>query len=223
MTMGWQEIVELLRLDLLSYLLLAVLLGGGIGLQRELRGKAAGLRTNILICVGAALFTQMSQTMAVLVGDPTRIAAQIVTGVGFLGAGAILHGKGYVSGLTSAATIWLVAAIGMAVGTGALYEASGAALLVILVLGVLGKFESYLRTRQEISRVELELAPDPNLVVEVEEIVTGAGLSIEEMRSEKQRDKIVVSVTMKGPKRLQDKAKRGLIQICNTFTITEDE
>lgn len=223
MTVGWQEIVELLRLDLLSYLLLAVLLGGGIGLQRELRGKAAGLRTNILICVGAALFTQMSQTMAVLVGDPTRIAAQIVTGVGFLGAGAILHGKGYVSGLTSAATIWLVAAIGMAVGTGALYEASGAALLVILVLGVLGKFESYLRTRQEISRVELELAPDPNLVVEVEEIVTGAGLDIEEMRSEKQRDKIVVSVTMKGPKRLQDKAKRGLIKICNTFTITEDE
>jgi len=129
MSWNFSDVIELLRLDLVSALLIAVLLGGGVGLQRELRGKSAGLRTNILICVGAALFTQMSQSMALLAGDPTRIAAQIVTGVGFLGAGAILHSKGHVTGLTSAATIWLVAAIGMAVGAGAIYEAAGAALL----------------------------------------------------------------------------------------------
>lgn len=223
MSWNFSEVVELLKLDLLSALLIAVLLGGGVGLQRELRGKSAGLRTNILICVGATLFTQMSQSMALLVGDPTRIAAQIVTGVGFLGAGTILHSKGYVTGLTSAATIWLVAAIGMAVGAGAIYEAAGAALLVIVVLAVLGRVEAYLRTQQEVTHVELEVEADPEKVVALEQIVERAGLEVEQLRSERVGDKILVSLVMRGPKRLHDKAKRGLMRSSGTFSFVENE
>jgi len=134
--------VESLRLGVLAKLLLATFLGGAIGLEREFAGKSAGLRTNILICVGAALFTQLSMDIARVgftpdgrpYGDTTRIAAQIVSGIGFLGAGAILRGSGSIIGLTTAATIWLVAAVGVAVGSGAYVDAIGATALIILVL-----------------------------------------------------------------------------------------
>lgn len=101
-------------------LLAAIVAGALIGLERELHDKPAGFRTNILICVGAALFTMISvhlgrHTTGV---DPTRIAAQIVTGVGFLGAGAIIQRRNHVVGLTTAATIWSVASVGMAFGAG---------------------------------------------------------------------------------------------------------
>ncbi len=126
--------------DLLS-ILLAVVLGGAIGTEREISGKAAGLRTNVLICLGAAVFTIISKVMAT--GSPegsvTRIAAQIVTGVGFLGAGAIIQDRGGVHGLTTAATIWLVASIGTACGA-RLYELAVVTTLVaIVVLAGLGK------------------------------------------------------------------------------------
>ncbi len=141
------SLVRDLRLDLLLHLVLAVILGGAIGLERELQQKAAGLRTNILICAGAALFTELSLAMTAEYGDPSRIAAQIVTGVGFLGAGAIIQGRGTVTGLTTAATMWLVAAIGMAVGFGALLEATGTTLLVVLVLVALRPLERWIEKR----------------------------------------------------------------------------
>jgi putative Mg2+ transporter-C (MgtC) family protein len=101
--------------DVLS-IILAVVLGAAIGLEREIRGKAAGLRTNVLICLGAAVFTIISERMAGDKDSITRIAAQIVTGVGFLGAGAVIQDRGGIHGLTTAATIWLVASVGMACG-----------------------------------------------------------------------------------------------------------
>ena len=117
---------------------LAVVLGATIGLEREISGKAAGLRTNILICVGAAVFTIISKQMAAEHGgSATRIAAQIVTGVGFLGAGAIIQDRGGVHGLTTAATIWLVASIGMACGAG-FYRLAviGTGIAIIVLIGV---------------------------------------------------------------------------------------
>lgn len=137
----WSDLFTPQRIDLWLSLGLAALLGGAIGVEREIRGKSAGLRTNILICVGAALFTHLSVLLARDGGDPTRIASQVVTGVGFLGAGSILRRGVGVRGLTTAATIWIVAAIGVAVGVGARIEAIGATLLVILVLTVVQKFE----------------------------------------------------------------------------------
>src|SRR5207249_754105 len=121
-----QQVVEIFNLQLLLQLGLAVLLGGAIGLEREYSGKPAGLRTNILICIGATLFTVLSLKLAQGGGgDPARVAAQILTGVGFIGAGTILHTRGTVTGLTSAATIWVVAAIGMALGAREYTEALG--------------------------------------------------------------------------------------------------
>ena len=135
-------IIEVLRLDLFVKLLGAVLIGGGVGLERELKGKPAGLRTNILICVGSALLMDLSIGLSEKYGgDPGRIAAQVVTGIGFLGAGTILHTRGMITGLTSAATIWVVAAIGLTIGAGLFIEALGATLAVMLVLVGLGWVE----------------------------------------------------------------------------------
>jgi len=127
-------------------IILAVVFGAAIGLEREISGKAAGLRTNVLICVGAAVFTIISRQMAIGTNTSlTRIAAQIVTGVGFLGAGAIIVDRGGVHGLTTAATIWLVASIGMACGAGFYALAVIATLIAIVVLVGLGQLEKPLQ------------------------------------------------------------------------------
>ena len=125
--------------DVLS-IILAAFLGAAIGLERELSGKSAGLRTNLLICLGAAIFTIISKRMVdVTEGSTTRIAAQILTGVGFLGAGAVIQDRRGVHGLTTAATIWLVASIGMACGAGFYDLATISTLIVIVVLAGLFK------------------------------------------------------------------------------------
>lgn len=144
-------LAEALRLDLGAKLLIAILAGGGIGLEREMRGKPAGLRTNILICLGSALLMDLSIriTQDSGVGDPGRIAAQVVTGIGFLGAGTILHTRGAITGLTSAATIWVVAAIGLTVGAGYHFEALGATATVMIVLRGLGWLEGRYLARHD--------------------------------------------------------------------------
>ena len=117
--------------------LLAMILGGVMGLERQYNDKPAGYATNSIICVGAALFTILSIYMGEMGGDPGRIAAQIVSGVGFLGAGAILREGNKISGLTTAAGVWLVAAIGMAVGYGQyLLACIACAAILLMQLGV---------------------------------------------------------------------------------------
>ena len=127
----------MLDTELIRRLVTAALLGAALGFERELRQKDAGLRTNILINVGAALFTLMSIEMSGPSGDPGRIAAQIVTGIGFLGAGAIMRTGSGVHGLTTAATVWVNAAVGVAVGGGKYhlaFIATGITLAALLVL-----------------------------------------------------------------------------------------
>ena len=116
---------------------LALVLGGALGLERQYHDKPAGFATNCLICLGAMLFTVLSEFMSLQDGDPGRIAAQVVTGVGFIGAGSILRDGNKISGLTTAAGVWLVAAIGMAVGYGQYFWASVCAAAILVVqLGV---------------------------------------------------------------------------------------
>ncbi len=123
-----------IELEMVLRLLLAATLGAIIGYQREISGKPAGLRTHILICVGAALFT-VTGILGFTGGDPARLASGIVTGIGFLGAGAILHRQGgIVIGLTTAASIWAIAAIGVAAGTGLYLLSTVAAVLILIVL-----------------------------------------------------------------------------------------
>ena len=142
-------------------LLLAILIGGVIGAEREFRDKAAGFRTIIFICVGATLFTIFSKKLG---GDddPVRIAANIVSGVGFLGAGAILRGPGGVMGLTTAATIWLAAALGMGIGGGHFAVSGAGAVAILIVLWVFPKIEGWIdhvrdaRTYEIVTPVNLE-------------------------------------------------------------------
>jgi putative Mg2+ transporter-C (MgtC) family protein len=129
---------------------MAALCGAIVGLERELKRKPAGFRTNILICVGAAMYMSVGLLLVHAggeQGDPSRIAAQVVTGIGFLGAGCIIQAGARVTGLTSAATIWVVAAIGIVSGAGFPLLAVIAAVLVVATLAVLGVLEKrYLET-----------------------------------------------------------------------------
>ncbi|MGA2172578.1 MAG: MgtC/SapB family protein [Sedimentisphaerales bacterium] len=125
-------------------ILLAVVCGAAIGLERQLKHKPAGLRTNILICLGAAVFTIISERMAGDRDSVTRIAAQIVTGVGFLGAGAVIQDRGGIHGLTTAATIWLVASVGTACGARLYGLAVISTVLAIVVLLGLAQLEKHL-------------------------------------------------------------------------------
>jgi putative Mg2+ transporter-C (MgtC) family protein len=139
--------------DLLLRLLLAAGLGAAIGFERELRRKPAGLRTNILIALGAALFTTVSMEVGHLAGgSPDRITAQVVTGIGFLGAGAILRTRGGVHGMTTAATIWVNAAIGVAVGSGEYVMGIVAAAVTLVVLALLPPVEDYFDRRAGVDR-----------------------------------------------------------------------
>jgi len=148
--MNWQHILDLLHGEMasgfvattLARLVLAAILGGAIGLERELRHRPAGLRTNMFICLGAAMFTVLSDALAVkYLGDHTRITAQIIPGIGFIGAGSILHTRGLTTGLTTASTLFVVASVGMAAGGGLCLTAVFATALVLLALFVLGYLE----------------------------------------------------------------------------------
>ncbi|PYX08831.1 MAG: magnesium transporter MgtC [Acidobacteria bacterium] len=129
-------------------LTIAAILGGVIGLERQLKHKPAGLRTNIFICFGSALFTILSGQLAGnLGGDHTRIAAQIIPGIGFIGAGSILHARGSTMGLTTAATVFVVASVGMAAGGGLYITAVFATGVMLVALALLGQFEERLSLR----------------------------------------------------------------------------
>src|SRR5215469_14024552 len=147
--MHWQQFLESIHKEMASgvvassvtRLLLAAILGGLIGVEREFKHRAAGLRTNMFICFGAAMFTVLSQRLAGVPSDAARIAAQIIPGIGFIGAGSILHTRGLTSGLTTAATIFVVASVGMAAGGGLYVTAIFATGLVLLALFLLGHLE----------------------------------------------------------------------------------
>jgi putative Mg2+ transporter-C (MgtC) family protein len=141
-------------LEVIQRLLLAATAGGIIGAEREFRRKSAGFRTNILIAMGSALFTMLSATLAAGAGgDSTRIAAQILTGIGFLGAGAIIRTGRDVHGLRTASTVWVNAALGMAAGGGQYHMtfiAVGITLIVLLILAPIERtFERWAQAERD--------------------------------------------------------------------------
>ena len=140
-------------IQLIVKLVLAALLGGLVGLERDFHGHEAGLRTNMMIAISACLFTVLSiEAFPTGVGaggfrDTARVAAQIVVGVGFLGAGAVIQSRDRVRGLTTAATIWLVAAVGMAIGTGEYLAGIFTSIFALAVLVLLAPLSKRLETR----------------------------------------------------------------------------
>jgi putative Mg2+ transporter-C (MgtC) family protein len=138
---NWLDALARQPWELVGRLLVAALLGGLVGVERETNNQAAGLRTNMLVALGSCLFTILSiygfPAGDGVPRDPARLAAQVVSGIGFLGAGAVLHRHGGVRGLTTAASIWLVAAVGMAAGTGSYFIAVLATVVALVVLVLL--------------------------------------------------------------------------------------
>ena len=161
--MVWRYLTEDLRGFMsapwlhIALALTSVVCGAIVGAEREKREKPAGLRTLILVCLGSTAFTMASFAFVTTTGDSGRVAAQIVTGIGFLGAGAILHGSGMVRGMTTAATIWAIAATGMVVGIGYAGAGLGLSLLVRVVLTVALALERRALGAERESRVELIL------------------------------------------------------------------
>src|SRR6267142_3666709 len=224
------QIIDMFRLELMLQVGLATLLGGAIGLERELGGKPAGLRTNILICIGSVLYTHLSLAMLAASSggippgtDTTRVAAQIVTGVGFIGAGTILHARGAVVGLTSAATIWVVAAIGVALGATFYSEAAITTLLVLVVLRGLGSVERLVARQSTRSTLSVHAHPSPTVLDELEALVRRTGLEIERQASRRENVDLVIDFTLRGPKRLHDEAMLALLHQPGVRTVSSGE
>jgi len=159
-----------------------MLCGGAIGLEREISHKAAGLRTNVLICMGAALYMIISRHISggAPYTDPARLAAQVVAGIGFLGAGVILQARGSVHGLTTAATIFLVGALGIAIGEGMFAIAALATGLIILVLVVLRFAETLMGGRKQDFRYSLRTGKPADLLQGLLRLLEGEHLQIED-------------------------------------------
>jgi len=217
------NIVDIFKLELLLQLALATLLGGAIGLERELGGKPAGLRTNILICIGSALYTQLSLSMVHGATDATRVAGQIVTGVGFIGAGTILHARGAVVGLTSAATIWVVAAIGVALGAGHYAEALLTTLVVLVVLQGLGRLEIVVERHSTKSHLTVHARPEPTPLEDLETVIRRTGLTIVSHESRRENVDLVVEFDLSGPKRLHDQVMIALLHHPSVRTVSTGE
>lgn len=181
-------------------LVLAIGAGTIIGFERELHDKPAGLRTNILICFGAALFTVMSVAMAgEAYSDRARIAAQVVTGVGFLGAGTIVHFKGNVMGLTTAATIWADASVGMAFGAGEYVLGVAATILTAAVLFGLAYAEELISSWRVTTRFKLKLDPSPAVANAIRERVLKMGVSVRSWMITSIDNEMTLRISVTGP------------------------
>lgn len=188
---------------------LALVAGGLIGIEREFRDKAAGFRTLIFICIGATLFTIFSVKLA---GDrdPTRIAANIVSGVGFLGAGVILRDGGRVIGLTTAATIWLTAALGMGIGGGE-YLLTGVGVgLALVVLWILPRFEQWIDNIREERTYEVVCGLSPAKFEELEGMFRQCGLQVRSHRQVKSGEAMTCTWQASGSPQSHDRLMRKL-------------
>src|SRR6267378_750931 len=163
-------------------LVLAILCGGAIGFERELSRKAAGLRTNVLICMGSALFMIVSRHIGggAPYTDPARLVAQVVTGIGFIGAGVILQARGSVTGLTTAATILMVAAVGITIGEGMFTVALMTTVLIIVVLVLLLKVEGALISRRRLFHYLLKTTDAPQSLERLLDLLEREGLRLDD-------------------------------------------
>lgn len=199
--------------DLIN-LLLALLAGGLIGAEREFRDKAAGFRTLILICAGAALFTMLSKGFGSS-GDPARIAAGVVSGIGFLGAGVILRDRGHIVGLTTAAIIWMTAAVGMAIGGGQLLLAFAALALVLTVLWIFPFFERRIDLVRETRNYEIILPLKPEKVEDLAAEFHKAGLTTISRKIVKGREHLLVLIEAYG-------AEKSFIKLTSRLIADQD-
>jgi putative Mg2+ transporter-C (MgtC) family protein len=187
-------------------LLISFLLGAAIGLEREYNSKAAGLRTMIMICLGSTIFTELSIFLGA--DTPDRIASNIVTGVGFLGAGVIFKDGLNVSGITTATTIWIAAALGMAVGAGEYFVAIVSTGVIIIVLSVFNKAQRLVEKWHQIRTYKISLG---NLIdTEIENDLTKFPLRFAKKRSLKENGKLMLVYEVTGSEKELEKLTQYL-------------
>jgi putative Mg2+ transporter-C (MgtC) family protein len=194
---------------------LALVLGGAIGAEREYRDKSAGFRTLILICVGSCLFTLFSVSLSDR-GDPGRIAAQIVSGIGFLGGGAILRHGNSVRGLTTAATIWLTASIGVGVGAGHHWLAAAATGVILLVLVLFPTIESWIDGLRHAHTYRVVVALSD--AFEVPTMLEETGLDVRSITRAKHGENLVCSYFVVGT---QDQHKTAVDKLLDDARVRE--
>lgn len=195
MTIIETDIWSISNIDLTLRIVVSLVLGGIIGLERELSNHAAGLRTHMLVCMGSTAimllsiygFGQFANEYNVRM-DPARLAAQVVSGIGFLGAGAIIRTGFNITGLTTAASIWVVAAIGLCAGAGFFYGAGLVTLLVVISLFLLNKMEKMMHDKRGRNEVKIKLESRPGGVGAIAELFDSKGLTIVQMSFDTDND-----------------------------------
>lgn len=200
LTLGADDLVRLVG---------AFFIGIALGAEREYHDKSAGMRTITLICVGAALFVIFSQRIA---NEGGRVAAQIVTGVGFLGAGVILQRRGQIVGLTTASTIWVAAALGVGMGLGAVLFTTIAAFLVIFVLIALPYFERIFQRAAAFKSYKITIAMDPDKPARLKKVFTDIGLKVREDSQVKVKEAIVLVWHVSGKPSLHRQVSAAMIR-----------
>jgi putative Mg2+ transporter-C (MgtC) family protein len=183
--------------EYIGRLVLALAIGGLLGVQREIEGKPAGMRINMLMGVGSCLLMILSIEISRATGtsaDPTRIAAQIMTGIGFLGAGAILKSRLAVTGLTSAATIWFVAATGIAVGAGAYFLSLLATALVLLTLSLVGGFQYVIGAKQRLHILVFRFPTASNRMKQAKRLISALRIHVDDIEIKRENDLVVVEM-----------------------------
>ena len=209
--------------EIVLKLLLAVALGGLIGLEREISHKPAGFRTNILICTGSAMVMILSglvlQEGGVGVGDLSRIAAAVITGIGFIGAGSIIQAQGIVVGLTTAATLWAVAGLGLVIGAGYHMIALIYAGIIMLTLIILRLFEGRFLSKPHY-QFEIKTPLPGQVSMEVKKLALHHGIRFKKIRHTKEGDLSLIFFSFVASEEIEQKFHRNLMDVKDITEIT---
>ncbi len=194
-------------------LLLALALGGLVGIERETSQKPAGFRTNILICLGATMIMILSELIigaeGQMGGDATRLPAAVVTGIGFLGAGSIIHARGMVIGLTTAATIWAVGCLGLVIGAGHYIPAVIFTVIIILTLVFFRRFEG-VHTTKSMYRYALKTRSGPETLVNIKKLAFHEGIRFKEFSHSKQGTLTILEFSFQAPESKEHQFNQSL-------------
>ena len=199
---------------------LAIACGAAIGIERELHDKPAGLRTNMLICVGSTLITMVSIHVALTyaerqinIADPGRIAAQIVSGIGFLGAGTIIQARGSVHGLTTAATMWFLAGIGLGIGSGAYAPAIAGTAILLVTLSLLGWLEGHITSPRHFVYFHVVAERRPGLIDDINRLAERVRVSLGDFGLEREGDGVEMKFALTLPASKRDKLIDGILDL----------
>lgn len=203
-------------LEIILKLVLAVALGGLIGIERETSQKPAGFRTNILVCIGSAMM--MSMAVGLIQGSNAtpdtlvRMAAGVVTGIGFLGAGTIIHARGMVIGLTTASTLWVVAGLGLLIGVGYYIPALILTALIIATLVAFRKIEE-IYLKKHIFHYHLKFKEQPDLLSKLRKVSFHHGIKLERLSIKKEGESLVISFSAVGSEEKEQEFNEALMSL----------